>query len=112
MENLKQHVLSQLPQLINSMEVEAKKAATEDAALLKAAIWDNNFVVDEQHKIIVQCTLKYLRPTDSSHWRRVYANQMLEEFGKEQMSVVKLAFGTDVSKEIPLTKIMLQINLI
>ena len=95
MEKLKEHVLSQLPQLINSMEIEAHNAAKADAPLVKAEILDNNFLVNDHHEIIVSCLLRYLRPNESSLWKRFYINQLREEFGKDQIGLLEVKFDTE-----------------
>lgn len=104
-QNLKQHVLSQLPQLIKSMEVEAQNAARTDAALVKAEILDNNFLVNDHHDIIVSCLLKCLRPNESFLWKTYYTNQLREEFGKEQISLVKVRFKTEWPSGYALTRL-------
>ena len=105
MENLKEHVLSQLPQLINSMKIEAHNAAIADAALVKAQILGNNFLVNDHHEIIVSYLLKGLRPNESILWKTYYSNQLREEFGKEQISLVKVWFNTEWPKGIALTRL-------
>ena len=105
MEDLKKHVLSQLPQLINSMEIEAHNAAIADAALVKAEIQDNNFLVNDHHEIIVSCLLKCLRPNESFLWKTYYSNQLREEFGKEQISLVKVWFNTEWPRGNALTRL-------
>lgn len=110
MENLKEHVLSQLPQLINSMEIEAQNAAIADAAIVKAEIRDNNFLVNDHHEIIVSCLLRYLRPNASSLWKRFYINQLREEFGKDQIGVLKVKFETEWPTGYATTRLIVKLK--
>ncbi len=110
MENLKQHVLSQLPQLINSMKIEAHNAAIADAPLVKAEIRDNNFLVNDHHEIIVSCLLKCLRPNESFLWKTYYTNQLREEFGKDQIGLLEVKFDTEWPTGYATTRLIVKLK--